>query len=50
MFFFFFTIYIYAPYALAEFNQHLARYYQWELKNEAPPNLLSLPFVQMGEG
>ena len=44
------TIDTYAPYALAEFNQHLARYYQWELKNEDPPRFLSLPFARMGEG
>jgi len=40
----------YAPYALAEFNQHLARYHQWELKNEEPPRFMSLPFARMGEG
>lgn len=40
----------YAPYALAEFNQHLARYHQWELKNEDPPRLMSLPFLRMGDG
>lgn len=40
----------YAPLALAEFNQHLARYHQWELKNEDPPRLMPLPFARMGEG
>lgn len=39
---------VYVPAALAGFNQHLARYHQWELKNEEEvPRLAPLPFVRL---
>lgn len=42
------SLQVYVPNALAGYNQHLARYHQWELKNEDEvPRLAPLPFVKL---
>jgi len=42
------SLQVYVPNALAGYNQHLARYHQWELKNEDEvPRLTPLPFVKL---